>query len=402
VFASDRYLVPWIADEFEGRTVFHSLPPTPPGEVSAAEIQGTNWKNYAIQFDFRFLKPDRFGTHYFSLLGRIAQCPPTIRSRQAYEVIVSPDRSLLKKTICKEGGQEEVAISDLDFDVNAWHTLQYNLIGNRIQLLIDGKTFIDHTDEQDWLVGKNLWIETGAGAEILFDNFKVYEIVPPTSAKPTIESPSESPLAKMCAPGQKVLYAEDFEDGEAQKWPTVQGSVAGNKPYGWSIVNEGGNKVLVEAKASSGGDEMINFIADNFVWHAKFKVTGNDASIFFMWRISMDNDTRKRYVVTLGAQQKPFMIRFTDKITGASPINVGSGTGDILERDRWYDLAISYFNGTHQVWYDGQKQIEYQDPEPFPPGTIGFEAHLDEGKQTQFFIDNMVICELTAPYEPMK
>ena len=178
MFASDRYLVPWVADEFEGRTVFHSLPPTPPGEVSAAEVQGTNWDNYAIQFDFRFLKPDRFDTYYFSLLGRIAQCSPTIRARQAYEVIVSPDKSLLKKTICKEGGQEEVAVSDWDFDPNAWHTLQYNLVGNRIQLLIDGKTFIDHTDPQDWLIGNNLWIETGADAEILFDNLKVYEIVP--------------------------------------------------------------------------------------------------------------------------------------------------------------------------------------------------------------------------------
>jgi hypothetical protein len=178
MFTSDRYIVPWVAEEFEGRTVFHSLPPTPPGEVSAAEIQDTNWDNYAIQFDFRFLKPDRFDTYYFSLRGRNAQCSPTIRARQAYDVTVSPDRSLLQKMICREGGHEEVAVSDWDFDPNAWHTLQYNLVGNHIQLLIDGKTFIDHTDQQDWLTGGDLWIETGADAEILFDNFKVYEIIP--------------------------------------------------------------------------------------------------------------------------------------------------------------------------------------------------------------------------------
>jgi len=400
MFTSDRYLVPWVADEFEGRTVFHSLPPTPPGEVSAAEIQENTWDNYAIQFDFRFLKPDRFDTHYFSLLGRIAQCSPTIRARQAYEVIVSPDRSLLKKTICKEGGQEEVAVSDWDFDPNEWHTLQYNLVGNRIQLLIDGKTFIDHTDPQDWLIGDSLWIETGADAEILFDNLKVYEIVPLAAPVPEVESPSESPLAKMCAPGQNVLYTEDFEDGEAQNWSSVQGSVAGVKPYGWSIVDDGGNKVLVEAKASSGGDEMAAFKADNFVWRAKFKVIGNDASMFFMWRISQFEGVRKRYVVMLGAQEKPFMIRFTDRATGASPTNIGGGSRDMLEQDIWHDLAISYFNGTHQVWYDGKKQIEYQDPEPFPPGTVGFETHLNESKKTEFFIDDMVICELSAPYEP--
>jgi hypothetical protein len=177
--------------------------------------------------------------------------------------------------------------------------------------------------------------------------------------------------------------------------------VAGVKPYGWSIVEENGNKVLVEAKASSGGDEMAAFAADNFVWHAKFKVLGNDASMFFMWRISQVEGVRKRYVVVLGAQEKPFMIRFTDRATGASPTNVGSGTGRMLEQDRWYDIAISYFNGTHQIWYDGKKQIEYQDPEPFPPGTIGFETHLNETKTTQFFIDDLVICELTTSYEPI-
>jgi hypothetical protein len=206
----------------------------------------------------------------------------------------------------------------------------------------------------------------------------------------------------MCAPGQKVLYTEDFEDGEAQKWPSIQGSVAGVKPYGWSIIDEGGNKVLIEAKESSGGDEMAAFTADNFVWYTKFKVVGNDTGMFFMWRISQAEGVRKRYVVVLGAQGKPLMIRFADRATGASPTNVGGGPSAMLEQGRWYDIAISYFNGTHQVWYDGKKQIEYQDTDPFPAGTIGFETHLNEGKLTEFFIDDMVICELSAPYEPMK
>lgn len=178
MFTSSHYLVPWVADEFEGRTVFHSMPPNPPGEVSVAEVREPAWNNYAIQFDFRFLKPDRFGAHYFSLRGRSAECSSTIRARQGYHVTVSPDRSLLKKMICREGSQEELMTSDWDFAPNTWHTLQYNFVGNRIQLLIDGKIFIDYTDQQDWLTGGDLWLETGADAEVLFDNLKVYAIVP--------------------------------------------------------------------------------------------------------------------------------------------------------------------------------------------------------------------------------
>ncbi len=177
MFTSSRYLVPWIADEFEGRTVFHSLPATSPSEITTAEVQEPTWDNYAIQFDFRFLKPDRFGTHYLSIRGRNAECSPTISARQGYGVTVSPDKSLLQKMICKEGGHEELKTSDWDLDPNTWHTLQYNLIGNRIQLLIDGKTFFDYTDQQDWLIGSDLWLETGPDAEVLFDNLRVYEIV---------------------------------------------------------------------------------------------------------------------------------------------------------------------------------------------------------------------------------
>jgi len=182
-FTASPYLVPWVAEKIDGRTVFHSLPAKSPGKTSDAEIRLTDWENYAIQFDFRFLKPDQLGYHYFALRGRLTNCPPTVRSIQMYEAIISPDKESLQKSACKEGSQREIASSDKNFNAEGWHTLQYIFIGNRIQLLIDGKTFIDHADAQDWFKGGDLWIETGGNAEMLFDNFKVYEVVPtPASA----------------------------------------------------------------------------------------------------------------------------------------------------------------------------------------------------------------------------
>jgi serine/threonine-protein kinase len=190
-FTAGPYLVPWVAEEFEGRSVFHSMPANPPGETSDAEIRGTNWENYAVQFDFRFLKPDQFGNHYFTLGGRLLNCGPTVRAIQQYLAVISPDMGILQKEVCREGSQQQVALSDKNFDAEGWHTLQYILIGNRIQLLIDGKPFIDYTDTQDPLTGGDLWIKTGGRAEMLFDNFKVYEVVPgegnEASAVPPIE-----------------------------------------------------------------------------------------------------------------------------------------------------------------------------------------------------------------------
>lgn len=177
-FTASPYLVPWTAEVVDGRTVLHSWSPNPPGDTSDAEIRDTQWENYAIQFDFHFIKPDQFNMHYFALRGRLTNCPPTIRSIQMYQVVVSPDTDILEKSYCKEGSQSRLIQNDKNFDAAGWHTLQYIFIGNRIQLFIDGRQFIDYTDTEDWLSGGDLWIETGVGAEILFDNLKVYEIVP--------------------------------------------------------------------------------------------------------------------------------------------------------------------------------------------------------------------------------
>jgi serine/threonine-protein kinase len=188
MFTCDPNTAPWIADNIDGRTVFHSQPPNPPGRYSCAEIRDTNWKDYAIQFDFRFLKPDQFNADYFSLRGRVVNCPPTTQAMQQYGVVISPDKIILKKERCEERSQQDVFSSDKNFEREGWHTLQYILIGNRIQLLIDGKPYMDYTDEQNWLTGGDLWLETGSGAEVLFDNLKVYEIIPPasTSAQPDV------------------------------------------------------------------------------------------------------------------------------------------------------------------------------------------------------------------------
>ena len=172
-------------------------------------------------------------------------------------------------------------------------------------------------------------------------------------------------------------------------------------PNGWGIVDEAGNKILLHANAPSPmNDELENKTFNNFVWRAKFKAAGNDADMFFMWRIShQEEGMRKRYAVVLTAKDKPFMVRFLD--SPSSPMSMNTATGAKgMKQDQWYDLVITYYEGLHQVWYDGILQMSYQDPQPYPEGTVGFETHLEAGRVTQFFMDDLVVCELTAPYEP--
>jgi len=206
--------------------------------------------------------------------------------------------------------------------------------------------------------------------------------------------------SEACAPDQKILYVEDFQDGQAQDWQMISASVRGDMPIGWSIIDEGGNKILKLANAPSpGNDELQNHTFDNFIWRAKFKIVGSDADMFFMWRITHAEQLTKRMAVVFGRDAKPWMVRFLDSPTGPMAINTAQN-GAKLNSDQWYDIAITYFNGVHQVWYGGKDQLKYEDPQPYPAGAIGLETHLESGKTTQLFFDNFAVCELTAPYQP--
>ncbi len=204
--------------------------------------------------------------------------------------------------------------------------------------------------------------------------------------------------AEACVSGQTLLYVEDFQDGTAQGWPYISLGTGGDMPNGWSLADEDGNKILLNANApSGGGDTLEGYTFDNFVWHIKYKPVGTDADMFFMWRLSQSDAGQKRYVVVVGGGVKPWMVRFLDNQSGPNPMNIGQTSFRLID-GQWYSLDIAYFDGVHQVWVDGKKIMEYKDPQPYPEGTIGFETHLDQGKTSQFFIDDLVICELTEPF----
>ncbi|MBI5351578.1 MAG: hypothetical protein HZB50_02960 [Chloroflexi bacterium] len=200
-----------------------------------------------------------------------------------------------------------------------------------------------------------------------------------------------------CGVEGKLLYMEDFQDTEAQEW--------GNVPINWSILNEDGNNILsifaVSDMPPYSGAELAEYYKfDNFVWHSKLKIVGSDTNIFFDYRVTHpDKDTRYRMTVSFGAKDKTSIARFWDTATSTHVNNFGIN-GASLKSGKWYDISIANFNGLHQVWYDGKEQIQYQEMQPYPAGSIAIEPLLEAGSTTQFFLDDLVVCELSAPYSP--
>ncbi|MEW5870967.1 MAG: carboxypeptidase regulatory-like domain-containing protein [Chloroflexota bacterium] len=201
-----------------------------------------------------------------------------------------------------------------------------------------------------------------------------------------------------CAPGETLLYSEDFQDGKAQGWPNISAAADLNAQNGWAILPDEAENANLLLQAANGlmpaNDDLQGFTFDNAVWRLHLMVTGQDTDLFLNWRHSFEQGDW-RYFVPVGGNWQINMVRFTN---GGSPVAQSVAK---LSNKKWFFFEISTFEGVTEVWLNGKKLFSYTDPQPLPPGTIGLEAHLREGAKAMFFFDNISVCELTSPFVTM-
>jgi len=176
-FNCSPYSTRWILEEVDGRTVLHSQPASPPGEFSCAAIQETDWRDYAIEFAFKFAQPGQYG-RYVELGGRITYCPPNIDSVQRYFINIMDTGIQLYKSTCEPAVYFILTEVSRPISPDDWHLTQYIFFGNRIQVWLDGEQWLDYTDESDPIMeGGVLRFTTYDSAEILIDDLLIYEVV---------------------------------------------------------------------------------------------------------------------------------------------------------------------------------------------------------------------------------
>ena len=367
-FSSLPGLIPWAAEEVDGRTVMHSIPPDSQDQASGAEIRDTNWENYAIQYDFRFAKPDQFGVYYYVIEGKITDCPPTIDSLQAYHLTISSEKVILEKSHCEQGGGQTLVESDKDIDPEEWHTMQYIFIGNRIQVMIDGDSYIDIVDEDNPVVGGgDLWLSIQGGAEIYIDNLKVYEII--TGEGSAGEAISASNL---CAPGETLLLHENFESGYQGEWIFNTGSGAEAEP--WSIVDDGTENQVIQGNGHN--------------WAIPTQIS--EENIRFSLRFRKGSLGSPFHINFRMAEGGRYYLSDSALIKDPGNSKLANFDADILETD-WHDLVITAVGDRIQVSIDGQNYVDYQDADPLPAGGIGIENVNDN-----IWYDDIVVCGVPA------
>ena len=192
-----------------------------------------------------------------------------------------------------------------------------------------------------------------------------------------------------CAPGEKLLYIDDFQDGVAQQWDAFE-----NNFPGWSIEGDPENTADLVIAAREGANmawlDRETYSFNNSVWRLKFKHVGSGGGhVNYRWVDTQDLSIR--YLLSLDNDM------YLAKWIPSNHLDVGS-LGE-MGWDQWHLLEYSFFDGTVSVYIDGKEAVTWTDPEPWEGGTINFEPY-PEGDSV-FYYDDLSVCELTAPFEPI-
>jgi len=208
-----------------------------------------------------------------------------------------------------------------------------------------------------------------------------------------------------CATGEKMLYAEDFQDGHAQGWNEID-----LKTPGWDMApsaDEAGNIILSGQYTDMLGDQPLNsrlgnMEFDNAVWRVRFLIstpfTTQENWFSFNWRHALEPYDLNGQQVFDSRYQLPIGINSYALRRLQQPVsNIGIGQVNGPKGSEWHTTEISTYQGATEVWLDGVRLMAYRDPQPIPAGTIGLELWL-KGSDTILYFDNIFVCELSAPF----
>ena len=207
--------------------------------------------------------------------------------------------------------------------------------------------------------------------------------------------------AEACASGEKLLYAEDFQDGKAQGWQTVTAATDFAVQNNWAIapLEDGDLALTFSTKtAAENGDQLQDFSFDNAVWRLKVRESGTAGTqgfSFLNWKQAPAPGGETRYPLQIGVDVMTDLTRL--QMPDVGHFSVGRAKHQ-LKQDAWYFFEISTYNGLVQVWADGKELITYQDPKPLPAGTIGLEVHIFKDAEVTFAYDDFSVCGLNAPF----
>jgi hypothetical protein len=202
--------------------------------------------------------------------------------------------------------------------------------------------------------------------------------------------------SEACAPGERLLYIEDFQDGEAEGWEEIE-----SRTQGWGIgphPDTPNNIVL-----SNDGDQwawttLRNLAFENAVWRIQFWTEAERIQTF-SW-IHKENYEIENGTVEFSGYTLRFEPKSINVFRSAWPLSNPTlvNTNRRMAVRTWHLLEMSTFEGRLEIWIDGSRLVFYEDPDPLPTGTLALVFEDSPGVQSVYHFDDMSVCELTAPF----
>ena len=209
--------------------------------------------------------------------------------------------------------------------------------------------------------------------------------------------------SEACAPGERLLYIEDFQDGRAQGWVEIEAGA-----QGWDIASHpdsAGNLVALNSGVTDTQIVLQDLTFDNAVWRVRFMPHGRPTNYSFSrhWVIEpyeTKDGTVNFSAYSIGAYsgQGFKAVRATSPFPEVAFLDINPF---FIRDDEWHVIEISTYFDTLEVWLDGILYSRYKDPDPLPGGQIALEYRTDESFQSIIYFDNMTVCELSESFVPM-
>ncbi len=206
--------------------------------------------------------------------------------------------------------------------------------------------------------------------------------------------------SEACAPSERLLYVEDFQDGKAQGWAEIEA-----RAQGWDITphpDSPGNWVVSNSGAADPQTQLEDHTFDNAVWRTRFMPVG-EPNYTFNWRFVTEPYETADGLVQFSNYgigfHYPYFRAFRQVVPFSEVILM-----DILRLTRsgeWHNVEIATYRGVLEVWIDGSRLLSYRDPEPLVSGPIGLELFPPEADESIVFFDDLSVCELTGAFVPM-
>lgn len=205
--------------------------------------------------------------------------------------------------------------------------------------------------------------------------------------------------SEACAPGERLLYIEDFQDGEAQDWLEIE-----HRAQGWDVAphpDSLGNIVALNMSRNA-YTNLRDHEFDNAVWRFKYMISGQATWVSPGWSFMDEPYDIKRGTVEVSWYA--IWINPIEPHIGVGRCEHPIGCLDLaihhprITKDEWHEVEIGTYQNQLEVWVDGSRFVKYDDPIPLPNGTLMLEASVAQpDDMSAIYFDDFSVCELTAP-----